>query len=655
MQPDANLPRPHAEGPDDAGPPVPDWLLGYEEALRRGEAVDSESWLRQHPEGEGTRGELWALDQLYAAVRTVAEDSRLDALPTLDQPAGPPPARQLGVYRLIRLLGKGGMGQVYEAEDEGLERRVALKTLPAGQAGGEALRRFRRERRSVGRLRHRNIVDAFYADSADGVEYFVMELVEGQNLADVVRARGPLPVADAGRVAQQVAEALAYAHDQGILHRDVKPSNLMLTADGTVKVVDFGLARPLGQDPNADDVTHTGQAMGTLDYMAPEQWNDAKTVGAGADLYSLGCTLYFLLAGHAPFSDFEQKRRAHTEREPPPIGRDLPAGLAAVLQRLLAKKPENRYARAAEVATALAALESRLQPVFEGKTQAEAGTPTPAPVLDEPPVQVSTISTAPYDAAPLEPSVPIPAQAAPAGSRFSRARWLPVLAGVAAVVALGVGIAVWWSHRDRAGGGLSSQREALQSTRAPVEGAAALEVLRLKHYPRDLNPAGDFRSLLPFTGASIVRHRDAMRVEVTFSQRVYPYLIALNPDGSVQLLHPEGVANAPGTQFVLPPDLKDTPELDQVGFQAFVLVAARQPLPPFDQWQPRLDVGAWKQAEPPVPWQFDGRELNPLPGGQRTGKVAVGPQPLAEVCRRLQAVEGVGGVQAIGFSVLPRE
>jgi hypothetical protein len=177
----------------------------------------------------------------------------------------------------------------------------------------------------------------------------------------------------------------------------------------------------------------------------------------------------------------------------------------------------------------------------------------------------------------------------------------------------------------------------------------------LEHYRCDPGTR-QFTSIpLQLGGASVVRHHDAMRVKAWFSQPAHAYLIALNPDGSVQLLHPEGEAAAPGLEFLHPSDPTETPELDQVGFQAFVLVAAREPLPAFDQWQPRLDADAWKRAVPIVPWQFDGRELSPLPGGQRTGKVAVGPAPLAEICRRLQSVDEVGGVQAIGFSVLARE
>jgi eukaryotic-like serine/threonine-protein kinase len=277
-------------------------------------------------------------------------------------PAGPAGPQQLGQYRLLEVLGRGGMGVVYKALHVRLHKEVALKLLPAARLCDAAAARFRRETTAAGSLRHPNVVEATDADEADGYLFLVMELLDGWDLARLVRAHGLLPVADACEAARQAALGLQAAHERGLVHRDVKPSNLLLTTAGVVKLLDLGLAR-LDRGPTGEDsLTDTGLVIGTADYMAPEQAQDPHGVDIRADLYSLGCTLYRLLTGQPPFGgpaydSPTKKLSAHARAPVPPLPaqrRDVPPGLRAVLERLLAKDPADRFTTPAEVAEALA-------------------------------------------------------------------------------------------------------------------------------------------------------------------------------------------------------------------------------------------------------------------------------------------------------------
>ncbi len=270
-------------------------------------------------------------------------------------------ARRLGDYEIVERLAAGGMGTVYKAVHTKLDRPVVLKVLPPDRMQDQqAVARFRREMKAVGRLDHPNIVRATDAGEDDGLHYLVMELVDGINLSNLVSNCGPLPIADACELIRQAAIGLDYAHDRGLIHRDIKPSNLVLSADGQLKILDFGLAR-LRDQRSPDELTSSGQVMGTLDYMAPEQASRGQTVDCRADIYSLGCTLYKLLTGQAPFGDEQfdspvKKMMAHAQAVVSPIHEhrpDAPRKLDIVIQRMLAKEPDKRFSSAKEVAEAL--------------------------------------------------------------------------------------------------------------------------------------------------------------------------------------------------------------------------------------------------------------------------------------------------------------
>jgi serine/threonine protein kinase/Leucine-rich repeat (LRR) protein len=268
----------------------------------------------------------------------------------------------LGNYIILDKLGQGGMGTVFKARHRRMNRLVALKVLPASLSSiPEAIARFAREVEAAARLQHPHIAAAYDADEAEGVHFLVMEYVDGPNLSAYVREKGPLPVAAAVRLVAQAAKGLAAAHAQGIVHRDIKPSNLMVNRQGQIKVLDLGLAQVRDSAAGADlstDVTQTGRTMGTVDYMAPEQARDAKAVDQRADVYSLGCTLYFLLAGRtpAPAGSAAEKLLWHQTQEATPlidVCDGCTARLEAFVKRMMAKLPEDRPPSMVDVALEL--------------------------------------------------------------------------------------------------------------------------------------------------------------------------------------------------------------------------------------------------------------------------------------------------------------
>lgn len=297
-------------------------------------------------------------------------------------------------YEILGLIGRGGMGDVYQAQHRVMNRLVALKVIKPELVQNEAaVQRFRREVQAAARLHDRNIVTAYDAEQAGSLHFLVMEYVEGVNLDEVVRRRGALPVAEACDAIRQAAKGLQHAHELGMVHRDIKPHNLMLTPAGDVKILDFGLAG-IASELSAEEVasetesrppriansqlTQAGSMMGTPDYIAPEQATDAHAADIRADIYSLGCTFYTLLTGRPPFdpSSVFDKIKAHAEQKPRALAEyrtDVPAEIEAILLKMLAKNPAERYQTPSEVVAALEQAASAFQPK-----------PLPAAVRQEP-------------------------------------------------------------------------------------------------------------------------------------------------------------------------------------------------------------------------------------------------------------------------------
>jgi serine/threonine protein kinase len=289
--------------------------------------------------------------------------------------------RLLGQYLLLEKIGQGAMGAVYRARHERLKRIVAVKILPAGRVHDErAIARFKREMEAVGQLDHAHIVRATDAGESDGLHFLVMEFVEGLDLHSLAIACGKLPIADACELVRQAAIGLEHAHQRGLVHRDVKPSNLILDSRGNVKVLDLGLAllaesleieaasedaslASIGGDTGeATGSTSPSQILGTREYMAPEQAASSRAVDGRGDIYSLGCTLFRLLTGGPPFprenyeSLFAHLRAVASDPAPFLDSQrpDAPPMLSAIVAKMLAKRPEDRFASAAEAAAALA-------------------------------------------------------------------------------------------------------------------------------------------------------------------------------------------------------------------------------------------------------------------------------------------------------------
>jgi serine/threonine-protein kinase len=281
-------------------------------------------------------------------------------------------------YKILRELGSGGMGVVYKAEHRIMDRIVAIKVLaPHLTSRAGAAERFLKEVKVAARLTHPNIVTVFDAEEVGGLLFLVMEYVEGINLDRVVAKKGPLPIPMACHFVKQAALGLQHAADKGMVHRDIKPQNLMGTRKGHIKIMDFGLARIVRNDneddslppgtrlpfgagkPVADPLTNPNLLMGTPDFLSPEQAKNSHAVDTRSDIYSLGCTLYFLLTGRPPFAhavSLIDKLLAHTEEAPPAIRSlrpEVPEGLAAVVAKMLAKNPDDRYEKAEDVAAEL--------------------------------------------------------------------------------------------------------------------------------------------------------------------------------------------------------------------------------------------------------------------------------------------------------------
>lgn len=272
----------------------------------------------------------------------------------------------LDEYIVLDRIGAGGMGEVFKAKHRIMERVVALKVLPLkAMKSPDAVQRFQREVRAAAKLTHPNIVTAYDAREHEGIHCLVMEYVDGKDLSNVLADEGPLPVDRAVNYVAQAARGLEYAHKQGVIHRDIKPGNLLLDREGTVKILDMGLARvgatDTPSDPKgAEPLTASGQMMGTWDYMAPEQAADTHGADHRADIYSLGCTLYRLLTGKPPYSGETaiQTLLAHQQAPIPSLSEarpDVPQELDAVFRKMMAKGPEDRYQSMGDVVADLEA------------------------------------------------------------------------------------------------------------------------------------------------------------------------------------------------------------------------------------------------------------------------------------------------------------
>ncbi len=290
----------------------------------------------------------------------------------------------LGKHKLLGHLGTGGMSSVYLAEHVKMHRRVAIKVLPPSRVDDSSyLARFYLEARAAAALDHPNIVRAYDIDNDDKNHYLVMEYVEGRDLQHIVKQDGPLDYELAANYIAQAADGLEHAHEEGFVHRDIKPANLLVDPKGVLKVLDMGLAKFTDEKLASLTIAHDENVLGTADYLAPEQAIDSHKVDARADIYSLGCTLYFLLTGHPPFPEgtLPQRLMMHQSKQPPSIQVDRPDApqiLMDICMRMMAKSPADRFQTAADVSEALRSWRAGVAPKYRSAVQKEGSGSKPA-------------------------------------------------------------------------------------------------------------------------------------------------------------------------------------------------------------------------------------------------------------------------------------
>ena len=356
----------------------------------------------------------------------------------------------IGRYELLRLLGRGGMGEVFLAQDTRLGRQVALKLLPAQFASDQPrLQRFRQEARAASALNHPNIItihEIGEAETREGVVQFIAtEYIEGRTLRDLIR-EGALTLGESLETALQVADALEAAHAAGITHRDIKPENIMLRPDGYVKVLDFGLAklneRPAGRDDD-EFATEPGIVLGTVNYMAPEQARGGEIDGR-TDLYSLGVVLYEMLTSNRPFGEETLAQAIGsllTPAAPPELARELPVELQKVVNRLLARSPAERYPTADELRRDLRRLQRRLAGPGPAATRELTGRSLLARRMEQPPLPPGDdrrVNTAQAPGRKTAANGRLPTGAAPAR------RYALLLLFAFAALSIGLLLGLWW-------------------------------------------------------------------------------------------------------------------------------------------------------------------------------------------------------------------
>ena len=468
--------------------------------------------------------------------------SKTPHLPSKENAAQPPPldakrlrpGDKLGHYELLKFVGGGGMGRVFRALDTKLDRHVAVKVLPCEQmADQETLQRFRNEAKSAARLDHDNIARAYDLGEDRGLSYLVFEFVEGDTIRDLVDRHGPMMLADALSYTLQVADALTHAAGRGITHRDVKPSNILITNEGRAKLIDMGLARIQTPHDSDDDLTATGVTLGTFDYISPEQARDPRIVDVRSDIYSLGCTFFYMLTGRPPFPEGTvlQKLLQHQGDEPPDIQDfrpEMPEEVSAILRKFLAKDPNRRYQTADE-------LMEQLQHLAE---------------------QVGL--------RPLELSRRSWAASRPRRSTFFQ-RHLPWLAPVGALVLIWFCLHIYWSYTARLP--LAEPQAASNQNDYPLDGSlfppSATQLPPIDSTPKNDNktpggilktdtpahgptpPQNDFENLLRGNGANSTKPQNSSpEVPWWNSNPFAPWPSASGPPGSDSIL---GGSNADDT------------------------------------------------------------------------------------------------------------
>jgi serine/threonine protein kinase len=545
-----------------------------------------------------------------------------------------------GEYRILGILGEGGMGMVLKGEQLSLSRPVALKVMkPDRAASPHARARFKREARAAAAVEHPRIVIIYTVGEFNGTPFIAMPLMKGQSLASQLLEQKPLPLAEGVRYAREMAEGLAAAHVRNLIHRDIKPENVWLeeTPDGVhVRLLDFGLV----SCDEGEQLSHTNAVIGTPAYMAPEQ-AEGRKVDARADLFSLGCVLYQMTTGRRAFSGPSTMAvllavANHNPSSAGTLKANIPANLSALIDRLLSKNAEGRPASAAAVVSALRDIERGLT----------------------------------VDRRTIEKEEPVPTNEARADPRRSRRGWM-IGAGI---VLAGIALVCWVSSR--------TPRTNSDATRSTPDTKAGVQVdpppdaaksefrvkaIELKHY--QTLEDGKHRQLIGLLGKESFTPAkdDCVTIETRLSRPGYGYLLAFRPDGKFDLCVPVDENEPPRITNAIvyhPTNADEAYELKEgTGLWVFAVVASETQLPPFNEWKGKLIMSnVWKPtpALPGTLWVDDGVWMETrtaggvYPTNRGLGAKLEGPEQSVKAITDWLRAAGIGEgvmVSTVGFGV----
>jgi hypothetical protein len=537
------------------------------------------------------------------------------------------PWLQAAGLRILGPLDSGGMGEVYLAWQAAMQREVVVKVAsdPADQE------RFRREIAIHTRLGgHENIAVARFPLEHEGRYCLVLDHISGVDLHRYIRDHGPLPYREACAYVRQAALGLAYAHTRSIVHRDIKPANLIRDDDGTVRIIDWGLALDLAAPRSEEgDLTSPGVALGTLNYCPPEQILNPSGVTPPSDLYSLGCTFYELLTGRPPFDGHQDIVQAHARGSVPPLPRQLgvPQPVEQIVRKLLRKRVSQRYTSAGEL---IADLDDALRPAAPSRDHRVtlsvvamvAGLILLLIVRE---LRVFRVEKRPDGPLNLVAPAPLPPQVGP---------------------------------------------EIAEAHPAPPATPPAIQIPRFEitHFPKlDANRFDPSRVGILGRRSFVTREDDEVTLRAELSEPAHSYLIAFRPDGTDELCDPDDEDTKPPRkqQPLYPPPAKSDERYrlsEGAGLHAFALVVSRAPLPPYREWKRCIGPMPWAAKlphEPGVVWRDDGQGLQPLladdPAGTRgKGIKARGSgEPAAKLANWLRHQPGVDAVTLEAFPVEP--